>query len=158
MSTQYFHHIHLLHPFLISSHLPLLPIPGQDLFYLPVLLLKKDTFVYDSYTGSFVVPFPCVYVIHPELVHPLYFSLFYLTLLLMVISTGLKILCSFLNSKFIYHIHLLSFLLSPSLSLVTSPSRDLLFTILLSCVLVPDPILGLREVRLRKAHSHRTGT
>jgi hypothetical protein len=34
--------------------------------------------------------FPCIYVLYPELGHPLHFSCFYLSPLLMVISTGLK--------------------------------------------------------------------
>jgi hypothetical protein len=63
------------------------------------------------------VAFPCVYVLLHELVHPLYFSPFYLSPLLRAISTGLKILDSFLYRKYINHIHLLNFLLLPSLSL-----------------------------------------
>jgi hypothetical protein len=43
------------------------------------------------------VTFPCIYVLQPDLFHSLYFSPFYLTPLLMVISTGLKILYSILN-------------------------------------------------------------
>jgi hypothetical protein len=35
-TSTYFLHIHLLHPFLISSALPLAPIPRQDLSYAPV--------------------------------------------------------------------------------------------------------------------------
>jgi hypothetical protein len=42
------------------------------------------------------VTFRCIYVLEPELVHPLYFSRFYLSSLLMVISAGLKILYSFI--------------------------------------------------------------
>jgi hypothetical protein len=34
--------------------------------------------------------FPCICVLYPELVHPLLFSPFCLSLLLMVISIGLK--------------------------------------------------------------------
>jgi hypothetical protein len=44
MST-YFHHITLLHAFFIFSSLPLKQTPRQDLFYLPVLFLKKDIIV-----------------------------------------------------------------------------------------------------------------
>jgi hypothetical protein len=40
----------------------------------------------------------------------------FLPSLLMVISTGLKILCSFLYRKYITLIHLLNFLLLPSFS------------------------------------------
>jgi hypothetical protein len=57
-----------------------------------------------------------VYMYYPELVHLLYFSSFYLSRLLMVILTGLKILYSFLYREYINHIHLLNFLLLPSLS------------------------------------------
>jgi hypothetical protein len=50
-------------------------------------------------------------------VHPLHFSPFYLSPLLMEISTGLNILYSFLYRKCINYIHFLNFLL-PSSSLV----------------------------------------
>jgi hypothetical protein len=48
------------------------------------------------------------------LVHPLYFSPFYLSQLLVMISTCLKILYWCLYRKHFRHIHLLNFLLSPS--------------------------------------------
>jgi hypothetical protein len=40
--------------------------------------------------------FPSIYVLYPKLVHPLHFSPFNLSPLLIVISTGLNILHSFL--------------------------------------------------------------
>jgi hypothetical protein len=72
--------------------------------------------------------FPCVYVLYPELAHPLRFSPFYLSPLLMVIPTGLNILYSFLNRKCITLIHLLNFLLLPS------PQCDLFFILVLGCL------------------------
>jgi hypothetical protein len=57
--------------------------------------------------------FPCIYVLYPELLHPI-FLLFYLSPLIVVISTGLKILYSFLNRKYIPHLYLLYFLLLTS--------------------------------------------
>jgi hypothetical protein len=64
----------------------------------------------------FPCDFPCIYVLRSELVHPPYFLPFYLSRLLMVISTGLKILYSFLYRKYINYIHLLNFILLPSFS------------------------------------------
>jgi hypothetical protein len=68
--------------------------------------------------------FPCIYVLYPELVHPLYFSPFYLSPLLMVISTGLHILYSFSYRKYINHIHLFNFLLLPSPPVSVLPSAS----------------------------------
>jgi hypothetical protein len=48
--------------------------------------------------------FLCIYVLYSELIPPLHFSPFYLSPVLMVISTGLNILCSFLYKKYIIHI------------------------------------------------------
>jgi hypothetical protein len=52
----------LLHPFLISSSFPLMPVTRKDLFYLPILHFWKKTFLFvqflfvqDSCTGSFIV-------------------------------------------------------------------------------------------------------
>jgi hypothetical protein len=64
-----------------------------------------------SYTGSFLVTLPCTLIISPKLVHLLYFTSFYLSPLLRVTSTGLKILYSSLYREYIKHIHLLNFLL-----------------------------------------------
>jgi hypothetical protein len=78
---------------------------------------EEETFlvVYNSYSRSFLVALLCLYVLWPNLVHLLYFSSFYLSPLLMVVSTSLKILYSFLYREYINHIHLLYFLLLPSL-------------------------------------------
>jgi hypothetical protein len=66
--------------------------------------------------------FPCIYILlKPKLIHVSYFSPFYLSLFLMVISTGLKILYAFLYREYINHIHLLNFLLLPSLSYMWPP-------------------------------------
>jgi hypothetical protein len=70
--------------------------------------------VYGIYTGSFLMRFPCVDVLYFKLIHPLHFSSFYLSPLLMVILTGLNIMYSYLCRKYINHIHLLYFFLSPS--------------------------------------------
>jgi hypothetical protein len=59
--------------------------------------------------------FSCIYVLYPELVHPVHFSLCYLSPIL-VILTGLKVLYLFLYRKYINHVHLLCFLLLFSLS------------------------------------------
>jgi hypothetical protein len=54
--------------------------------------------------------FPCIRALYPKLAHPFHFSPFYLSPLLMVSSTGLKILYSFLYRKYITHIHFLDIL------------------------------------------------
>jgi hypothetical protein len=56
-----------------------------------MFLKKTFLFVYDIYVENFIIKFLCVYVFYPELVHPLPFSPFYLSLL-MLISSDLKIL------------------------------------------------------------------
>jgi hypothetical protein len=61
-----------------------------------------------------------IYIITP-LAQLFYFSSFYLSPFLMVVSTGLKILCSFLYRKYVNHVHLCNFLLLPSLSCVWPP-------------------------------------
>jgi hypothetical protein len=58
--------------------------------------------------------YPCIYVLYPKLVHPLHFSPFYLSPLLMVSSIGLKILYSLLYRKYITHIHLLYYIFTTS--------------------------------------------
>jgi hypothetical protein len=55
-----------------------------------------------------------MYVLYPELVHPLHCSPFYLSPILMVISSGLNVLFSFLYRKCINHIHLLYFFIYAS--------------------------------------------
>jgi hypothetical protein len=68
----------LLHPFLISSPVPLVPTSIQDLFYLYSSLCLR-------YTMRFIMAFLCRYVLYSELVHPLQFCPFYLSSLLKVI-------------------------------------------------------------------------
>jgi hypothetical protein len=67
-----------------------------------------------------------MYVSYPKLVHPLYFSPFYLSPLLMVISTGLKVLYSFSYRKYFNHVHL-HFLLSPSPPINVLPLTESVF-------------------------------
>jgi hypothetical protein len=57
-----------------------------------------------------------LYIIQPELVHLLYFSSFYLSLLFMVAWKNLKLLYSFLYREYIMYVHLLNFFLLPSLT------------------------------------------
>jgi hypothetical protein len=73
----------------LSPHpLPLVLNPSrQDLFNHPVLWFckrKKMMFLSleGSYTGSFLVTFPCTLVLEPKLVHLLHFSSFYLSSLM----------------------------------------------------------------------------
>jgi hypothetical protein len=65
----------------MSSLLPLVPAPGQDLLYLPVLnfCFKKDIFVclwwlYREFHCN--ISIYIIYVLYPELVHPLHSSPF----------------------------------------------------------------------------------
>jgi hypothetical protein len=75
------------------------------------------------------VTFPWIYVLQPELVHALYFFSF----LSSSPSSGdfnrFKILCSFLDRKYISHVHLPDFLLSPPSPISDLPSCDLCFTV-----------------------------
>jgi hypothetical protein len=86
---------------------------------------KNKTFLlvwYKSgYTGSFLVIFPCVYVLYPQLVYLLWLSIFYLSPFLMMVSAGLRFLYSFLYREYITHIQVLSFLLLPYPSLAWPP-------------------------------------
>jgi hypothetical protein len=69
---------------LCPAPLPLLPTSRQDLFYLPVLHLKKKRhflLIQDSYTGSFIIVSPCLYLLSPDWFIPP-FSPFYLNPLL----------------------------------------------------------------------------
>jgi hypothetical protein len=104
-----------LHPFLVSALLPLVSTPRQELFSpFCFLFLKKVIFVCLRYPyREFHYGISIIYVLYPELIHLLHFSSFYLNPFLMVISTGLKNLYSFLHRKYISHIHFLNFLLSP---------------------------------------------
>jgi hypothetical protein len=47
--------------------------------------------VYDSYTGDFVVTFPCTHVLYPGLVHSLQFSPSYSILLIKITSPGFNV-------------------------------------------------------------------
>jgi hypothetical protein len=49
--------------------------------------------------------FPCVFVLYPKLAHRLHFSPFYLSPLLMVISTGLKILYSLAGINLLFFLN-----------------------------------------------------
>jgi hypothetical protein len=128
MCTQYLDHIHPRTPFPHLLTLPLIQIPqtGPVLPSYSLILLKKKKkrhlclFKVSIYTRSFFVTFPCIYVFEPELVHLLYFSPFYLSLLLMMISTSLKFPYSFMYTEYINHIHLLNFLLLPTSLTVTT--------------------------------------
>jgi hypothetical protein len=60
---------------------------------------KKKIFllIYDSYTGGFIVVFPYIHVLYPELVRPLHYSPFYP---IPFLSLSLSIFCQYwgLNS------------------------------------------------------------
>jgi hypothetical protein len=66
--------------------------------------------------SCFIMIFPCTYILYSQLIHLLHFSPFYLSPLLMLLSTGLSTPYSFLCREYIYHIHLLYFLFLPSSS------------------------------------------
>jgi hypothetical protein len=112
MCTQHLHLIHPPIPFPTSSALPLVPIPQTG----PVLLSgfvkeKKWHFCFFkiaiqavSLWHFYVYMYYNLFI--SWLVHLFYFSSFCLSLFLMVISTGLKILYSFLYREYINHIHL----------------------------------------------------
>jgi hypothetical protein len=102
----------------LSQTLPL-PLPwvlSAVLWFCKSKKKKKGLFFWNSYKGIFLVIFPCMDVLIIQLVHHLYFSPFYLCPFLMVISTGLKILCSLLYRKYFNYVHLFNFLLLPSFS------------------------------------------
>jgi hypothetical protein len=67
-----------------------------------------------SYTKKFLALLPRTWVSQPKLIHLYQTS----SLVLMLISRGLKILYSFLFREYTSHIHLLKFLLSPSFSYI----------------------------------------
>jgi hypothetical protein len=92
--------------------------PGRNYFTFqdPFLKTKHFCLYKIARQGVFIVTFLCLYILYLELIHPLCFSPFNLSHLLMVILTSLKILCSFLYRKYINHIHLFNFFLLPSLS------------------------------------------
>jgi hypothetical protein len=122
MCTQYVDHIHS--PILFPYHLPLptgtnIPPPAPRrtcsiLLFSDFVEEKKWQFCLFKIATQGAV-FPCdismsIYVLYLKWV---YFSSFDLSCFLMVVSTGLKILVSFLYREYINHIHLLNFLLFP---------------------------------------------
>jgi hypothetical protein len=108
MSTKHFYHITLLHPFLISSPLPLVPGPLTGPVLPSFLYFWKNIFI-------------------------LFFS-FLPSTLLMVISTGLKILYSFLYRKNSNYVYLWTSFFTLPLLLVAS-QHDLFFILWLVLVL-----------------------
>jgi hypothetical protein len=65
VSIRYIHHICLSLPY---SFLPLLPTPMKNCFTFLPFIFQKETFlfVYDSYIGGFIVPFPYITCITPQ--------------------------------------------------------------------------------------------
>jgi hypothetical protein len=123
MYTQYLHHIHPLCPFptLTPSHWYQFPQTGP-----PVLQFckRKNWHVYLFKIAVHGVSLQHFHVYLYYNLNQLISSIFLLSNLsplLMVISTGLKILYSYLYGKYINYIHLLNFLLLPSLSHMWPP-------------------------------------
>jgi hypothetical protein len=75
----------------------------------------------DSYTGSFLVMFPCIYVLYSQLAYLLWLSTFCHSPFLMVGSASLRFSYSFLYRDYITCIQVLSCLLLPSPSRAWSP-------------------------------------
>jgi hypothetical protein len=115
MCSQYLYNIHPPNSLPTSPISPLVPTP-QAGPVLPSYSRKWHFCLFKIAIQGVSLWHFRTYVLEPELAHLLYFSPFYLSPLLMLISTGLKFLCSFLYRKHINHIHLLSFLLLPFLS------------------------------------------
>jgi hypothetical protein len=126
MNTQYFHHI--CYPFLMPSPFPLVPIPGQDLFYLSVFHFFKNAFLF-VYDGHRV--FHCdisIYVcIIPRIVSSLCFSPFYFSHLTMI-STGLSVPYSYLYRKYITIVTFFTFFIK------TTFYACIVFFVKLSCI------------------------
>jgi hypothetical protein len=103
---------------------------------------KKLTFlfVYDSFTGGFIVTFPYIHILSPGLVHPLHYSPSSPTLTL----TGFNVPYSYMNKKYLNHIQppLPSSITSPP-PLMPSLSHDLCYTPVLQCVNVSSLLSGL---------------
>jgi hypothetical protein len=55
----------------------------------------------DSYTGRFLMLFPCIYILHPQLVHLYQSSLLLISSLPMLAPASLRFLYSFLYTKHI---------------------------------------------------------
>jgi hypothetical protein len=115
-----------------TSHPP--PPLRQNLFYPLVLLFCwKNTFKIkrktafsliwgeDSYTGRFLVLFPCICVLQPIMVHLCETSSLLPSLLPIAASANLRLLYLLLYSEHINHIRIFSFLLFPYPSCVQSP-------------------------------------
>jgi hypothetical protein len=75
----------------------------------------------DGYTGRFLVLFPCIYVLQPQLVHPYQSSSLFPSPLPIVASASLRLLYSFLYSKHINHIQGFGFLPLPYPSCMQLP-------------------------------------
>jgi hypothetical protein len=114
MCTQYLYHIHTPTHFSPSPPPALIPTTYQDQFCPSIFWSwKKSHFslfiiAIQVVSGSFLVAFPCIYALLPKLVHLLYFSSFFFSLLLIVVSTGLESLYSFMYREYINNIHLLT--------------------------------------------------
>jgi hypothetical protein len=106
-----FHHIHHLS---FSLPFPQIPQTGSLLPSCPSFFERVISVCLRQLYREFHHDISMCICIMSKLVHPLHFSLFYLSPLLMVVSTGLKILGSFLYRKYIYYIHLICFHLLPS--------------------------------------------
>jgi hypothetical protein len=75
----------------------------------------------DGYTGRFLVLFPCIYVLQPQLVHPYQSSSLFPSPLPIVASASLRLLYSFLYSEHINHIQDFGFLPFPYSSHAWTP-------------------------------------
>jgi hypothetical protein len=119
MCIHYLHHIHPPTLFPTTSPLPPVPTtPGKNLFQRLVLQFcrrtnikaKKRNMAFllvwdkDSYPGSFLILFPCIYVLQPQLVHLFWSSLLLPSPFPMVAPARLGFLYSFLYRKLISHI------------------------------------------------------
>jgi hypothetical protein len=101
MCAQYLKPIHPTNPLPCHLSPPTSTPSWQNLFYLPVLWFcigkkKRMTFLLIWDKDSYMVIFSCIKVLWPQLVHLLYFYSFYLSPFLMVVSTSLNFLYSFL--------------------------------------------------------------
>jgi hypothetical protein len=85
----------------------------------------------ESYTGNFLVLFPCTYVLQPQLVHLFQYSALLSSPLVMVAPASLRFLYSFLHSEHIKQIQIFSFLPLPCSSHVWPPLSVTCVSILL---------------------------
>jgi hypothetical protein len=129
MCIHYWYHIHPNMLCSTSSHLHHCQTPtlGQNLFCSPVVIFwrgenikdNRRNMVFllvwdeDSCTGKFLVLFPCIYVLQPQLVHFYQSSLLLSSPLPMVAWTSLSCLYSFLYSKNINRTQAFGFLPLP---------------------------------------------